>query len=453
MPFSSDAKIIEDTIIFPAAIDPDAVKIVKRLTRYRHEAYIVGGCVRDLLLGAIPKDFDVSTSARPRQIRKLFRNSKIIGRRFKLAHIMFRDKVIEVSTFRKLPPGEGSKHFKSEGLLIVRDNVYGEPRDDALRRDFTVNSLFYDVEKETVIDFSDGFDDLNKRLLRTIGDPHIRYCEDPIRILRAIRFSCRLKLWIEPENAVAMKAHIAELQKSAPPRVKEEIIRLLACGASRQALHMIFDLGILGVILPELERSLEKKASWFHGECTGKEFLTSLGTAVDRFDRGRRRYSDSLFLAILLSHHVGVSLGEALSSGEPIHDRIAFIDSVLRPIAMRMGVSKKELNRIKHIINSFHRFERKKWRGRPRPKEFVKRDYFRETLEFYRIVADGMGRDMSSYNRWHNRWSEEATPERSAPKSDPGGHRRGTTKKKGGRSRGRRRRPRRPRRRDQAKGD
>jgi len=434
--FPSEAKIIEDTIIFPAAIDPDAAKIVKRLKRYGHEAYLVGGCVRDLLLGAIPKDFDVSTSARPRQIRRLFRNSKIIGRRFKLAHIMFRDKVIEVSTFRKLPPDENSKHFKSEGLLIVRDNVYGEPRDDALRRDFTVNSLFYDLEKEAVIDFSNGFDDLNKRLLMTIGDPHVRYCEDPIRILRAVRFSCRLKLWIEPENAVAMKAHVGELQKSAPPRVKEEIIRLLACGASRQALHMIFDLGLLGVIFPELESSLDKKASWFNSERTGTEFLVALGAAVDPLDRGRRRYSDALFLAVLFSHHVGVALNEALSSGVAIHDRIAFIDNVLRPIAMRMGVSKKDLNRIKHIINGFHRFDRKKWRGRPRPGEFVARDYFRETLEFYRFVVEGLGRDKSAFHRWLNRWNEQDAPD--APHSP--------MKEKTGRSRRRRRRrPRRPR--------
>lgn len=434
MALPSEARIIEDTIIFPAAIDPDAAKIVTRLKRYGHEAYLVGGCVRDLLLGAIPKDFDVSTSARPRQIRRLFRNSKIIGRRFKLAHIMFRDKAIEVSTFRKLPPPEDSKHFKSEGLLIVRDNVYGEPRDDALRRDFTVNSLFYDLGKEAVIDYSNGFDDLNKRLLRTIGDPHVRYCEDPIRILRAIRFSCRLKLWIEPENAAAMKAHVAELQKSAPPRVKEEIIRLLACGASRQALHMIFDLGLLGVILPELESSLEKRASWFNTECTGKEFLVAIGAAIDDLDRGRRRYSDALFLTALLSHHVGVALSEALSSGVVMHDRIAFIDGVLRPIAMRMGVSKKELNRIKHIVNGFHRFERKKWRGRPRPMEFVRRDYFRETLEFYRFVVEGFGRDKAAFRRWLNLWNEQGAPN----------GQRLSNKKKPGRSRGgRRRRPRR----------
>lgn len=441
MPFSPEAKIIENTIIFPAAIDPDAAKIVRRLKRYGHEAFIVGGCVRDLLLGAIPKDFDVSTSARPRQIRRLFRNSKIIGRRFKLAHIMFRDKVIEVSTFRKPPPDEDSKHFKSEGLLIVRDNVYGDPRDDALRRDFTVNSLFYDIEREAVIDYTNGFEDLTRRLLQTIEDPHIRFCEDPIRILRAVRFSCRLKLWIEPENALAMKAHVGELQKSAPPRVKEEIIRLLACGASRQALHMIFDLGLLQIIFPELEASLDKKASWFNSDRTGREFLVALGTAVDELDRGRRRYTDALFLAILLSHHLGVALHEALSDGGIVHDRIAFIDGILRPIAMRMGVSKKDLNRIKHIVNGFHRFERKKWRGRPRPNEFVRRDYFRETLEFYRIVVEGLGRDKSAFHRWLNRWKDQGeSDQRTAGRSQARSKRPPRSKKTGRRGRGRRKR-------------
>ena len=139
----------------PVPLDPDAIKILRRLKRFGHDAYMVGGCVRDLLLGSIPKDFDVSTSARPRQIRRIFKNSKIIGRRFKLVHIMFGGKIIEVSTFRKAPTPE-TNAFKSDGLLILRDNVYGDERDDAIRRDFTVNSLFYDMETEEVIDYTGG---------------------------------------------------------------------------------------------------------------------------------------------------------------------------------------------------------------------------------------------------------------------------------------------------------
>lgn len=450
MPLPSDAKIIRNTIIFPAAIDPDAAKIIRRLKRHGHVAYLVGGCVRDMLLGALPKDFDVATSARPRQIRRLFRNSKIIGRRFKLAHILFRDKFIEVSTFRRVPP-EDSKHFKSEGLLILRDNVYGEPWDDARRRDFTVNSLFYDVDEHVVIDYTEGYEDLQKRILRTIGDPDVRLPEDPVRILRAIKFSCRLDLAIDPGNAVAMRAHVSELSKSSAPRVKEEIVRLMTCGASSKALRMLFDLDVPGIIFPELKAYLDRPAAFYGSELPGTEFVTRLAGALDGLDRGRRLYSDALFLAVLFSHYAGAAVTEAFESGHAPHDRPAFIDGVLRPIVMRMGISKKDLARVKQIINAFTRFERKKWRGRPRPREFVRRDYFPESLEFYRIVALGLERDLHHYHRWMHRWREQARAgepvapmplegKEGRPKSSRSRRRKRPSKK-----RGRRRSPRQPR--------
>src|SRR6185503_17511295 len=172
------------------------VRIIKRLTRFDHTAYLVGGCVRDLLLDRQPKDFDIGTSATPRQIKRLFSNCRIIGRRFRLAHVYFQNgKIIEVATFRARDNGDAAPEpveDEPSDLLIRDDNVFGTPEEDALRRDFTINALFYDVNAETVIDHADGVGDVLRRLVRTIGDPVVRFKEDPIRILRAIKFAARL---------------------------------------------------------------------------------------------------------------------------------------------------------------------------------------------------------------------------------------------------------------------
>ena len=176
-----------------AAIDPDADRVVRKLTRAGYKAYLVGGCVRDLLVNRTPKDFDVATSATPNEIKATFRNSRIIGRRFRLAHVFFGSKIIEVSTFRANPRDEDD-----HDLLIRRDNVFGSETEDARRRDFTINGLFYDVEREEVIDHVGGLADLEAKLLHTIGDPDIRFQEDPVRMLRAIKFAARLGFGFEP---------------------------------------------------------------------------------------------------------------------------------------------------------------------------------------------------------------------------------------------------------------
>src|SRR5262245_37099880 len=217
-------------------IDPDAQKVVRRLTRNGFTAYFVGGCVRDLLVGRTPKDFDVATNATPQEIKALFRNCRIIGRRFRLAHIFFGPKIIETATFRSNPreaePGTAGLLDSGEpmmldepdagDLLIRRDNVFGTAEEDARRRDFTINGLFYDIEADQVIDYVGGLHDLAGRTVRTIGDPEIRFREDPVRILRAIKFAARLDFEVDPATYRAILAHQDEIPKCAPPRVLEE---------------------------------------------------------------------------------------------------------------------------------------------------------------------------------------------------------------------------------------
>ena len=253
--------------IAPEQIDSDAAKVVERLRRYDHKAYLVGGCVRDLLLGLKPKDFDVVTSATPQDIKRLFRNCRIIGRRFRLAHVFFGPKIIETSTFRANPreveedEGEGSAETESGDLLIRRDNVFGTPEEDARRRDFTINGLFYDIETGEVIDHVAGMADLEARLVRTIGDPDIRLREDPVRILRAVKFAARCNLSIEPETYRRMMEHRQEITKCAQARVSEEFYRLLRAAAAKRSMELLLETELLDILVPELARGLRSEGT------------------------------------------------------------------------------------------------------------------------------------------------------------------------------------------------
>lgn len=232
-------------------IDPDALKVLYRLSRHGYIAYLVGGSVRDLLLRRKPKDFDVSTSAHPRQIKKLFRNCFLIGRRFRLAHIRFGQKVIETSTFRSEPVPMDPAAPPTD-LYQHRDNTFGTPSEDAHRRDFTVNGLFYDIKTFNVIDHVGGLKDLDKRLIRSIGDPHIRFREDPVRMLRAVRFASRLGFKIEPGTYRAILEHHEDITKASAPRLLEEIARLFAYGSGEKAFRMLRKTGLLNDLLPEV---------------------------------------------------------------------------------------------------------------------------------------------------------------------------------------------------------
>jgi poly(A) polymerase len=237
-------------------IDKDALWVVKRLQAKGYEAYLTGGCVRDLLLGRTPKDFDVATAAHPNQVRAVFRNCRLVGRRFRLAHVFFPSgKVIETATFRANPTDE-LEDLPSD-LLVERDNVFGNVEQDARRRDLTVNGLFYDPLKGKVLDFVNGRTDLEAKLIRTIGNPEVRFQEDPVRILRAIKFATRLGFEIEDATYQAMRTHVAGLTRCAPARLQEELLRLLTSGHARTSMRLCEEIGVLDVILPEIAKARE----------------------------------------------------------------------------------------------------------------------------------------------------------------------------------------------------
>lgn len=239
---------LEHHRIPPDKIDTHAFYVIQKLRQAGHKAYLVGGGVRDLLLNHPPKDFDVSTSAKPEEIRAIFRNAILIGRRFRLAHIRFGKKIIEVSTFRAGETGAPD--------LIVRDNIWGSEEEDVLRRDFTINGLFYDPETQEVIDYVDGYPDLEKKVLRTIGEPEVRFAQDPVRMIRLIKFCARFNLNIERPTFEALLNCKEMILKSSSVRILEELLRMLESGAAKPFFHLLAEYGMLQQLLPEISHYL-----------------------------------------------------------------------------------------------------------------------------------------------------------------------------------------------------
>tara|TARA_Y100001934_G_scaffold279965_2_gene385304 strand:- start:3799 stop:5109 length:1311 start_codon:yes stop_codon:yes gene_type:complete len=243
---------VEEHQVARRDVDANALNVTDTLSKAGFQALLVGGCVRDLLLGAKPKDFDVATSATPEQVRELFRRSRLVGRRFRIAHVRFgRSEVIEVSTFRGAATSseaDGQRH--SEEGLILRDNVYGSLEEDAFRRDFTVNALYYDPATEEVLDFVDGLSDLRTNRLRCIGEPAIRLREDPVRILRALRFQAKLGLDLDPAMDEELDQAAEGLSAIPPARLFDEVSKMLMSGYAQNAWRRIEDTAVRRVLFP-----------------------------------------------------------------------------------------------------------------------------------------------------------------------------------------------------------
>lgn len=247
----------------PKLIDSDALYILSKLRQAGYTAYLVGGSVRDLLIKKRPKDFDISTSARPEEIKALFqRQCILIGKRFRLAHIRFGRKIFEVATFRA---------GANESDLITADNVWGSPEEDAMRRDFTINGLFYDAANHTIIDYVGGWDDIHKKHLRTIGDPNVRFKQDPVRMIRLVKFTARYGFEVDSISLQAMGECKEEILKSSPARILEELLRMLESGAAAPFFQLMTKHGLLDFLFPSLTNFLKSKH--------GKEIYRYLGCA------------------------------------------------------------------------------------------------------------------------------------------------------------------------------
>ncbi|MDP5135992.1 polynucleotide adenylyltransferase PcnB [Rheinheimera baltica] len=249
-------------------ISPNALKVLYRLKDAGFDAYLVGGCIRDLLLGIKPKDFDVVTNAKPEQVKQVFRNCRLIGRRFRLAHVVFGREIIEVATFRGHHSGteddaETAPKLKTSSLSdhgqILRDNVYGSIEEDAERRDFTINALYYSVNDFSVYDFANGMQAIAERKIELIGDPETRYREDPVRILRAIRFATKLNMQIAPAAAEPIPQLAVMLKNIPPPRLFDELVKLLLAGKAFDNFMLMRDTRVLKQLLPQLDKLLKQE--------------------------------------------------------------------------------------------------------------------------------------------------------------------------------------------------
>lgn len=319
----------------PGSLDEGAEKVVRRLTRAGHEAYLVGGCVRDLLVGKQPKDFDVATDARPEEVRSLFRNSRIIGRRFRLVHVLFpHGHIIETATFRRNPPASGDK--QDDSLLITSDNAFGDAHEDANRRDFTINGLFYDLETNTVLDWVGGMKHVRERSIETIGDPVVRFLEDPVRILRAVKFAARLDFGIAPHVYDAAVQCRGALAMAARPRLSEEVLRLMRGGAAHRSIWLLYEMGLLDVLIPEL--------SAYVSDAPDDSVVWGLLTEVDKMTESDGQPPDDIVLwsALLLE-----PLLEACDSAG---DRMKAANEFLEPIVERLNLPRRSSDAVRRIV-------------------------------------------------------------------------------------------------------
>jgi len=276
-------------------IDEEALKVLYRLYRHGFLAYLVGGSLRDLLLGKVPKDFDVATNAHPHEINSLFKNSRIIGRRFRLVQVFFKGrKIVEVSTFRSHSEFEETQTEEGD---IIRTDSFGTPEEDAFRRDITINGLFYNIADFSIIDYVGGIADLTRQVIRTIGDPDEKFEQDPVRMIRVIRQSARTGFPIEEQTYQAILRHREEIKKCSPSRLRDEFLRELKEGVAGPSLHLMLQTGLLFSLFPDLDRALGERSL---SEKKTQEFFLSLFNLVDQLTKTGRPISEPILFALFL---------------------------------------------------------------------------------------------------------------------------------------------------------
>lgn len=463
-------------------IDPHALEVLRRLRRFGYRAYLVGGCVRDLLLGLHPKDFDIATSARPEEVKSIFRNSRIIGRRFRLVHVFFRGgKIIETATFRANAAAAEDEGEEAPDLLIRRDNVFGTEEEDARRRDFRINGLFYDIGSGRIIDHVGGLADVETRSLKMIGDPEIRLREDPVRILRAIRISAKAGLTIDPELLAAMRRHRADLARCAPARLLEETLRLLRIGHAETTVRMMDETGILAFLIPEIQayiesprpeveerkvvasssrreagdgdRAPDEEAS--EGDANGHDPSAGLSSREllhrhlraldDLIERGP--ISDAVVLGALLYAPIIDVQAEAVAQGT---DRNRAMVEILAMIGARLALTRRLSEHLRQIFIAQRHFAQtsagRQKRRKPAPASLARRAFFPDALDLYEVHARAVGHPLDEVERWrgttfargneHGRDAEEGETLETTRAQGPEPRRR-PRRRRGGRGRGR----------------
>lgn len=422
-------------------ISPNAVRVLYRLKEAGHLAYLVGGGVRDLLLGREPKDFDIATDASPNEVKKAFRNCRLIGRRFRLAHIHFHDEIIEVATFRsnitdeesaadlaavsapavaapaQTPSGAGPvepgsadaaaapapaapperprppRMLKTEGGMILRDNVFGTPEQDAIRRDFTVNALFYSIADYSVIDYVNGMEDLRKGLIRIIGDPAVRFTEDPVRMVRAVRFASMLGFEIEDETYQALLALKDKIALASPARMYEEVQKLFLLGEGEKTFQMLRHTGMFGVLFPHLDAWIDREQDGFPHTWVGKALEW-----VDVCVQSGRKVEPHILFCLMFGQYIEEKMRLLRSGGmAPLDALDQAVAGFLAEIVPRVQVPRKAALAIRDILWNQGRFEKTQGKA---PLYFLRRPGFRDAFEYLRFTSELTGERMELRTWW-----------------------------------------------------
>ena len=329
------------------AISPAASKVCAVLRDGGFSAYVVGGAVRDLLLGIVPKDFDIATDARPEQVKPLFRRALIIGRRFRLVHVMIGSETVEVSTFRAADPDTAEK---DEHGRVLRDNVFGTQAEDARRRDFTVNALYFDPATEEVVDFHGGLADLKKRVLRVIGEPDTRYREDPVRMLRAVRLAAKLGLTLDPATRQPIRELAPLMERVPPARLFDEMLKLLMSGHASACVRQLREVGLHKGLLPLLDVILEQPL--------GERFVTLALAQTDERVVTERPVSPAFLFAALLWHEVLAAWKGREARGERSLAALdTAMDEVLDTQCAKLAITRKLTATMREVWGMQPRFD------------------------------------------------------------------------------------------------
>jgi len=411
-------------------ISQNAVRVLYRLKESGHLAYLVGGGVRDLLLGREPKDFDIATDARPNEIKKIFRNCRLIGRRFRLAHIHFHDEIIEVATFRsniteeaegvmtgvqaqeptpmparqdglEVPssaemPAERPRPprmLKTEDGMILRDNVFGTPEQDAIRRDFTVNALFYGIADYAVIDYVGGMEDLRKGLIRIIGDPVVRFTEDPVRMVRAVRFAAVLGFEIEAKTYKALLDHKDKIALASPARMYEEVQKLFLLGEGEKTFQMLRHTGMFGVLFPHINAWIDMEEEGFPHTWVGKALEW-----VDTCIQAGRKVQPHILFCLMFGQYVEKKAAKLRSGGmAPLDALDQAVAEFLAEIVPRVQVPRKVALAIREILWNQGRFEKTQGKA---PLYFLRRPGFADAFEYLRFTSELTGERLELRAWW-----------------------------------------------------
>lgn len=401
-----------------AQISENALKVLQRLKKADFEAYLVGGCVRDLLLGREPKDFDVATNASPEQVKQVFRNCRIIGRRFRLAHVFFGREIIEVATFRGSEQEESDQQVVHEDGRLLRDNVFGTLEEDVWRRDFTVNALYYNIRDFSVVDYTGGMQDHANAVLRLIGDPNLRYREDPVRMLRAIRFAVKLGFSLHPDTEQPIYTQ-AELLKSIPSaRLYDEVLKLFLSGYGVQTFEMLRHYGLFAMLFPATDKCLETEDHDFP-----RLFLIrALENSDLRFADGKS-LTPYFLLSALLWEPLQLAANKLIKHGE--NETIAYQTAANEVLSKQIKITALP----RHITQSMRDvwFMQNKFSRTvgSRPYRLLEQPKFRAAFDFMQLRAETGGADADLVEWWtkfqvadeNQRQQMTAPPKGGSPKS------------------------------------